>query len=87
MTLFKYTFLGGGVRDRISLCSPGCPGTHFVDQAGLEFRNPPTSTSQVLGLNELGQHCLAQTLNEKKKYSESSWTWWYCTPLISALGR
>ena len=37
-------------RDRVSLCSPGCPGTHFVDQAGLEFRNPPASASQVLGL-------------------------------------
>jgi hypothetical protein len=24
--------------------------THFVDQAGLELRNPPTSASQVLGL-------------------------------------
>jgi hypothetical protein len=22
-------------RHRVSLCSPGCPGTHFVDQAGL----------------------------------------------------
>jgi hypothetical protein len=33
-----------------SLCSPGCPGTHFVDQAGLELRNPPASASQVLGL-------------------------------------
>jgi hypothetical protein len=33
------------------LCSPGCcPGTHFVDQAGLELRNPPASASQVLGL-------------------------------------
>ncbi|GAB1293072.1 Predicted gene 45861 [Apodemus speciosus] len=29
---------------------PGCPGTHSVDQAGLELRNPPTSASQVLGL-------------------------------------
>jgi hypothetical protein len=37
-------------RDRVSLCSPGCPGTHFVDQAGLEFRNPPASASQVLRL-------------------------------------
>jgi hypothetical protein len=36
--------------DRISLCSPGCPGTRSVDQAGLELRNPPASTSQVLGL-------------------------------------
>jgi hypothetical protein len=37
-------------RDRVSLCSPGCPGTHFVDQAGLELRNPPASVSRVLGL-------------------------------------
>jgi hypothetical protein len=36
--------------DRVSLCVPGCPGTHFVDQAGLELRNPPASASQVLGL-------------------------------------
>jgi hypothetical protein len=37
-------------RDRVSLCSPGCPGTHSVDQAGLELRNPPASASQVLEL-------------------------------------
>jgi hypothetical protein len=47
-------FFGGGVcwffRDRVSLYSPGCLGTHFVDQAGLELRNPPASASQVLGL-------------------------------------
>jgi hypothetical protein len=30
--------------------SRGCPGTHFVDQAGLELRNLPASASQVLGL-------------------------------------
>jgi hypothetical protein len=34
-------------QDRVSLYSPGCPGTHFVDQAGLELRNLPAS--QVLG--------------------------------------
>jgi hypothetical protein len=34
----------------VSLCSPGCPGTHSVDQAGLELRNPPASASRVLGL-------------------------------------
>jgi hypothetical protein len=28
----------------------GCPGTHFVDQAGLELRNLPASASRVLGL-------------------------------------
>jgi hypothetical protein len=37
-------------RDRVSLYGPGCPGTYFVDQAGLELRNPPASASQVLGL-------------------------------------
>jgi hypothetical protein len=36
--------------DRVSLYSPGCPGTHFVDQAGLKLRNPPASASWVLGL-------------------------------------
>ena len=30
--------------------SPGCPGTHSVDQAGLELRNLPASASQGLGL-------------------------------------
>jgi hypothetical protein len=38
------------LQDRVSLYSPGCPGTHFVDQAGLELRNPPASASRVLGL-------------------------------------
>jgi hypothetical protein len=37
-------------RDRVSLCSPGCPGTHSVDQAVLKLRNLPASASQVLGL-------------------------------------
>jgi hypothetical protein len=36
--------------DRVSLYSPGCPGTHFVNQAGLELRNPPSSASGVLVL-------------------------------------
>jgi hypothetical protein len=41
-------------RDRVSLYSDKekkeKPGTHFVDQAGLELRNPPASASRVLGL-------------------------------------
>jgi hypothetical protein len=37
-------------QDRVFLYSPGYPGTHFVDQAGLELRNPTASASQVLGL-------------------------------------
>jgi hypothetical protein len=35
--------------DRVSPYSPGYPGTHSVDQAGLELRNPPASAFQVLG--------------------------------------
>jgi hypothetical protein len=37
-------------QDGISLYTSGCPGTHFVDQAGLELRNIPASASRVLGL-------------------------------------
>jgi hypothetical protein len=36
--------------DVVSLCTPGCPGTHFVVQAGFELRNLPVSASRVLGL-------------------------------------
>ena len=34
-------------QDRVSLCSPGCPGTPSV---GLELRDPHASASCVLGL-------------------------------------
>jgi hypothetical protein len=37
-------------RDRVSLCSLGCHGTHSVDQAVFELRYLPASASQVLGL-------------------------------------
>jgi hypothetical protein len=43
--LFCFVF-----QDRVSLYSPGCPGTCSVDQAGLELRDLPASASQVLGL-------------------------------------
>jgi hypothetical protein len=43
-------FLVFVLQDKVSLCSPGCPGTHSVDQPGLELRNPLASASQVLGL-------------------------------------
>jgi hypothetical protein len=38
------------IDEAASVNSPGCPGTHSVDQVGLELRNPPASASQVLGL-------------------------------------
>jgi hypothetical protein len=45
--IFFFLFLF--FRDKVSLCSPGSPETHFVDQAGLELRNPPASASPVPG--------------------------------------
>jgi hypothetical protein len=52
--LFIYLFLNFifilVFQDRVSQCSPGCPGTHSVDQAGLKLRYLPASSSQVLGL-------------------------------------
>jgi hypothetical protein len=50
--ILSYSFLSFvfAFQDRVSLCSPDCPGTHSVDQAGFELRNPPASASQVLGL-------------------------------------
>jgi hypothetical protein len=43
--VFVFVFVFLVFQDRVSLCSPGCPGTHFVDQAGLELRNPPAPAS------------------------------------------
>ena len=52
LSLFFFCFV---FRDMVSLCSPGRPETHSVDQAGIELRNPPASASQVLELKA----CLA----------------------------
>jgi hypothetical protein len=49
-TFFLFLFLFLFFRNRVSLYSPGCPGTHYVDEAGLELRNSPASASRVLGL-------------------------------------
>ena len=43
-----------GFQDTVSLYSSGCPGSLFVDQAGLELRDPTASASQVLGLKACG---------------------------------
>ena len=51
-------------RDRVSLCTPDCPGTHFVDQGCLELRNPPASASRVLGLKV----CATSSFNQQNIY-------------------
>ena len=55
-------------RDRVSLYIPGCPGTHSVDQAGLELRSPPASASRVLGLK-----ACATTPGLDPYFMESHW--------------
>jgi hypothetical protein len=64
LSLFLYCFF----LDRVSLCSPGCPGTHSVEQTVLELRNPPASASQVQGLKVSGEghHCPAITFKPLK---------------------
>jgi hypothetical protein len=56
-------------RDRVSLYSPGCPGTHFVNQAGLKLRNPPASASQVLG----SKVCATTAQQSQRFYKTVSW--------------
>jgi hypothetical protein len=48
--LFSFVVVVVVFQDRVSLYSPGCPGTHFEDQAGLELRNLLASASQALRL-------------------------------------
>jgi hypothetical protein len=56
-------------RDRVSLYSPGWPGTHFVDQVGLELTNPPDSASQVLGLKACATTTQLQQVLRYNKYA------------------
>jgi hypothetical protein len=87
-------------RDRVSLYSPGCPGTHSVDQAGLELRDPPASVSQVLGskvctttawLKHLilrmyfVSNCKRNCLNYIYKITKSNLWWWNWWTDISTL--
>jgi hypothetical protein len=51
-----YPFFLSVFRDRVSLCSPSCPGTHSVDQAVLELRNPPASVSLSAGIKGVRHH-------------------------------
>ena len=55
---FQGEWGGREVQDRISLCILGFSGTHFVDQAGLELRDLPTSASHVLKIKDVCHCCL-----------------------------
>jgi len=34
----------------LTIWSPACPGTHYINQTGPKFREAPVSASQMLGL-------------------------------------
>lgn len=58
---------------------PGCPGTYAIVQAGLEPRDPPASSSQILGLK-------AYTTMPPKLLNHiirDSWHWLYSWPELS----
>jgi hypothetical protein len=68
LCLFVCLFVCLFFLDRVSLCSPGCPGTHSVDQAGLELRNPPHLCLPSAGIKDMRHHCLA-----RRAYSCAHW--------------
>ena len=50
-------------RDRVSLYSPGCPGSQFVDQGSLDLRNLPAYAYQVVKLK-----ACATTIRPRKEF-------------------
>ena len=68
--------------NRVSLCSLGCPGTHSVDQVGLELRNPPASVSQMLGLK-----VCATVPSFLFKVRKSCSGLEFCSPILYMWGR
>jgi hypothetical protein len=59
-------------QERVSLCRPGCAGTHSVNQAGLKLNDPPASASQVLGLKV----CTTSTGSEFYFYKINQFCGW-----------
>ena len=48
-------------RDKVSLCSPGCPGTHSVEQAGLKLKSSACLYLPSAGVKGVPHHCLAKS--------------------------
>jgi hypothetical protein len=54
---FVLFFCGGvGFQERVSLCNPGCPVTHFVDQAGLKLKKISCFCLPSFGIKDMHQH-------------------------------
>jgi hypothetical protein len=82
-SFFVLFWFGLVFQDRVSLYSPGCPGTHFVDQVSLKLRNPPASASQVRGLKACtttpGLFCFLFLIQDFSVYPWLSWNS-FCRP-------
>jgi hypothetical protein len=50
-------------RDRVSLNSPGCPGTHFVDQAGLGTQKSTCLCLPSAGIKGVHHHAQLKTIS------------------------
>jgi hypothetical protein len=57
-----------GFWDRVSLYSLGCPGIHFVDQAGLKLRNLPAAlpSKSFIYLLFIWVHCSCPQTQQKR---------------------
>ena len=65
-----YTYIG--FSRQVSLCIPGCPGTHAADQASPEFEDLLSSASRVLGLK-----ACASTARLKQIFSFFFFSFWF----------
>ena len=60
-----FLLVGLFFRDKVSLCSPGCPGTFCLDHVGFKPRDPPVCLLST-GIKDVCHHCSAQkNLNEE----------------------
>jgi hypothetical protein len=57
--LFRFVLFDTG----FLCCSPGCPGTHSVDQGGLEVRDKSASASLMLG-SKVSHHHTTQLISD-----------------------
>ena len=50
LSVFPVNLIFFSPQGRVSLCSPGCPGTCSIHQGGLQLRDPLASAFRMLGL-------------------------------------
>lgn len=50
------TFFVHFFHNRVCLCSPSCPGALSLNKADLQLKDPPVSSSRVLGIKGMHHH-------------------------------